>query len=206
MRVRVKICGITRLEDALAAARLGAHAVGFVFHPPSPRYIEPASAAAIVKKLPAFLTTVGVFVDLDQETVRCTAALSGVDVVQLHGSESPEYCQGLGLKWIKSFRIGSPEDLKLLAPYGADRDFLLDSSIEGLPGGTGRTFNWEWAAGAGRYGRIILAGGLTPENVARAVALVNPVGVDVSSMVEKAPGIKDVDKMAAFINAVRNID
>jgi len=206
LRVRVKICGITRLEDALAAARLGAHAVGFVFHPPSPRYIEPASAAAIVKKLPAFLTTVGVFVDLDQETVRCTAALSGVDVVQLHGSESPEYCQGLGLKWIKSFRIGSPEDLKLLAPYGADRDFLLDSSIEGLPGGTGRTFNWEWAAGAGRYGRIILAGGLTPENVARAVALVNPVGVDVSSMVEKAPGIKDVDKMAAFINAVRNID
>ncbi len=122
------------------------------------------------------------------------------------GSESPEYCLSLGLKWIKAISLKGPNDLDLLASYGPDRDFLLDSHVEGSHGGTGRAFNWEWAAEAGKYGRIILAGGLTAENVVEAVRLVNPVGVDVSSGVEKAPGIKDHCKMAAFVQAVRRIE
>lgn len=206
MRLKIKICGITRVEDALEAASLGADAVGFVFHPPSPRYIEPEAAAEIVEKLPALITVVGVFVDLPREKVREIAARAGLQVIQLSGSESPEYCLSLGLKWIKAIRLKEPEDWSLFASYGKDRDFLLDSRVEGSHGGTGRTFNWEWAAGAGKYGRIILAGGLTAENVAQAVRLVNPVGVDVSSGVEKAPGIKDHRKMAAFVQAVRRIE
>ncbi|MEA1996138.1 MAG: phosphoribosylanthranilate isomerase, partial [Gemmatimonadota bacterium] len=162
MRVRIKICGITRLEDALEAARLGADALGFIFHRPSPRYLEPEKAAAIIENLPAFVTTVGVVVDLACEEVRRIADLSGVDRVQLSGSESPDCCRSLGLKWIKGIRVKGPEDLEALYSYGQGRCFLLDSFVKGAHGGTGKAFNWELAAGAGRFGRIILAGGLTP--------------------------------------------
>jgi phosphoribosylanthranilate isomerase len=204
VKIRIKICGITRAEDALKAAELGVDAIGFVFHLPSPRYIEPAAAAAIIDKLPGFLTTVGVFVDLEQEQVRRIASEAHLDRLQLCGSESPEYCSSLGLRWIKAFRLKTREDIKLLAPYGSGRDFLLDSYLEGVPGGTGETFNWEWAKEAGKYGRIILAGGLTPDNVARAIRAAMPAGVDVSSGVEKSPGVKDQAKMAAFVETVRN--
>ena len=204
MKVRIKVCGITRDEDALKAAELGADAVGFVFHRPSPRYIEPAAAAEITARLPGFVTTVGVFVDLEQEKLRRIAGEVHLDRVQLSGCESPEYCNSLGLRWIKGFRLKAREDLDLLAGYGSGRDFLLDSYVEGVPGGTGQRFNWEWAKEAGRFGRIILAGGLAPDNVARAIKTAAPAGVDVSSGIEKSPGIKDQAKMAAFIEAVRN--
>jgi phosphoribosylanthranilate isomerase len=204
VKIRIKVCGITRAEDALKATKLGADAVGFVFHRPSPRYIEPAAAAAIIDKLPGFVTTVGVFFDLEQEEVRRIASEAHLDRVQLCGSESPEYCSSLGLRWIKGFRLKTREDLELLASYGSGRDFLLDSYVSGVPGGTGERFNWEWAKEAGRYGRIILAGGLDPDNVAQAIRTAMPAGVDVSSGIEKSPGIKDQAKMAAFVEAVRN--
>lgn len=204
MKIRIKVCGITRAEDALKATDLGADAVGFVFHRPSPRYIEPAAAAAIIDKLPGFVTTVGVFVDLEQDEVRRIAGEAHLDRVQLCGSESPEYCSSLGLRWIKGFRLKTREDLELLASYGSGLDFLLDSYVTGVPGGTGQRFNWEWAKEAGRYGRIILAGGLDPDNVAQAIRTAMPAGVDVSSGIEKSPGIKDRAKMAAFVEAVRN--
>jgi phosphoribosylanthranilate isomerase len=206
MSTRIKICGITRLEDAIAAADLGVDALGFVFHPPSPRYIEPERAGEIIRRLPPFVTTVGVFVDREAVGVRETAALAGLDAAQLHGSETPEYCRGLGIRWIKGFRLRSAEDLARLAPYGPDADLLLDSYAKDLSGGTGHTFDWEWAVKAGQYGRIILAGGLSPENVAGAVRQVRPSGVDVSSRVETAPGIKDLARMAAFVQAVREAD
>jgi len=204
MKIRIKVCGITRTEDALKAAELGADAVGFVFHRPSPRYIEPATAAEITARLPGFVTTVGVFVDLEQEELRRIAGEAHLDRVQLSGCESPEYCSSLGLRWIKGFRLKAREDLDLIARYGRGRDFLLDSYVQGLPGGTGQTFNWEWAKEAGRYGRIILAGGLDPDNVAQAIRTAMPAGVDVSSGIEKSPGTKDQAKMAAFIKAVQN--
>ena len=204
MKVRIKVCGITRAEDALLAAELGADAVGFVFHRPSPRYIEPAAAAAITAGLPGYVTTVGVFVDLEQEQVRRIASEAHLDRVQLSGSEPPGYCSSLGLRWIKGFRLKTRDDLGLLARYGSGRDFLLDSYVEGVPGGTGQKFNWEWAREAGRHGRIILAGGLAADNVARAIETAMPAAVDVSSGVEKSPGIKDRAKMAAFIRAVLN--
>ena len=203
MSVRIKICGITRMEDALAASELGADALGFVFHPPSPRYIEPERAANIIAGLPSFITVVGVFADLPREEVRKIAAVAGLDRVQLSGEETPEYCRALGLRWIKAFRLAGREDLERIPAYGRGREFLLDSHVKGVPGGTGKKFDWQWAAEARRYGRVILAGGLDPDNVAQAIRTAAPFGVDVSSGVESAPGIKDRGLLAAFIRAAR---
>jgi phosphoribosylanthranilate isomerase len=202
--VRVKVCGITNLEDALLAAELGADALGFIFYPPSPRKIAPEEADAIIGQLPPFVSTVGVFVDEDADLVREAAARLGLDWVQLHGQESPEYCRTLGRRVIKGFRIQDENSLPGLAAYrGAAQALLLDTYKKGQTGGTGETFDWRLANEARPYGSIILAGGLTPYNVAQAIATAQPRAVDVASGVEVAPGKKDPEKLRKFFAAIR---
>lgn len=202
MDVRIKICGITNLEDALAAVDAGAHALGFMFYEASPRVLTPRAVAEIIRALPPFVAKVGVFVNPTREGVIQAIAGCGLDTLQFHGDETPEFCLGFGLKTIKAFRIRGAESLQALAAFPTDA-WLLDSFVAGQLGGTGAQFNWEWAAEAARTARrrIILAGGLTPENVARAVRQVRPYGVDVSSGVESKPGKKDPQKMKSFIAA-----
>jgi len=202
--VRIKICGITNLEDALLAADLGADALGFIFYPKSPRTVAPAAALAIIAQLPPLVTTVGVFVDEDAAAVRDLAARVGLDWVQLHGQESPEYCRSLGRRVIKGFRIRDQNSLSALAAYrGAAQALLLDTYKKGQIGGTGETFDWALAREARKFGPIILAGGLNPENVAQAIAAAQPQAVDVASGVEAAPGKKDPEKLERFFAAVR---
>jgi phosphoribosylanthranilate isomerase len=197
--VQVKICGITNVEDALAAVEAGADALGFVFYPPSPRYVTPERAREIIDKLPPFVTTVGLFVDVPVETVNAIAARCGLDRLQLHGHESPVFCAMAARPVIKAFRIKSADSLMPLPDYKVSA-YLLDAYVEGaLPGGTGASFAWELAAQAKPYGPLILAGGLTPENVASAIRQVAPYGVDVSTGVERAPGRKDHGKVRTFI-------
>lgn len=202
MSPRIKICGITNLEDALNAAELGADAVGFVFYPKSPRNINPRTAGLISRELPPFVATIGVFVDEAPERVREIAAEASLGAVQLHGDESPEYCSNLGLRVIKAVRVRSQADIARLRSYNASA-FLLDAYREGVPGGTGETFDWDLAIEAKDMGRLILSGGLNPANAAEAVRKVAPYGVDASSGVEERPGKKDIKKMKAFIEEVR---
>src|SRR5262245_42848090 len=200
-RVRVKICGITRVEDALAAVEAGADALGFMFYHLSPRFVSAAAAATIIRALPPFVAKVGVFVDAPEDVVRRAIEDCGLDTLQFHGQEPPEFCRRFTLKVIKAFRIRDAASLAATRDYGTET-WLLDSYVAGQPGGTGETFNWEIAAQAVQSGgRVVLAGGLTPENVAAAVRQVRPFGVDVSSGVESAPGIKDAAKVQAFIRA-----
>jgi phosphoribosylanthranilate isomerase len=197
--VQVKICGITRLEDAQAAVDAGADALGFVFYPPSPRYVTPEQAEQIIRTLPPFVTTVGLFVDVALDHVNGMAACCGLDRIQLHGCETPEFCRQLTRPVIKAIRIKDAESLTHVPDYQVSA-YLLDAYVEGaLPGGTGASFSWELAARAMPYGPVILAGGLTPENVEVAIARIRPYGVDVSSGVERAPGIKDHRKVREFI-------
>jgi phosphoribosylanthranilate isomerase len=197
--VRIKICGITNKEDALAAAHLGADALGFVFAP-SPRKISAESAREIIKVLPPFVKTVGVFVDEDPERVSSVAARCGLDILQLHGSESVEYCSSFDSRVIKAVRLQSRDELKNLSKYANVVDaLLLDTYVPNKLGGTGIPFDWKLAVEAGRYGRIILAGGLNPENVAAAISMVKPYAVDASSGLEKSPGVKDHEKMTQFM-------
>ena len=161
--IRIKICGITNLEDALLAAELGADALGFIFYPKSPRYVAPEAAREIIAQLPPFVVSVGVFVDEEAAVVRDLAAQVGLDWIQVHGQESPEYCRSLGRRVIKGFRIKDESSLKDLEPYrGAVQAFLLDTYKKGQVGGTGEVFDWQLAREAKKYGQIILAGGLTP--------------------------------------------
>jgi phosphoribosylanthranilate isomerase len=202
--VRIKICGITNLEDALLAADLGADALGFIFYPQSPRQVAPESARAIIAQLPPLVTTVGVFVDEDAAAVRDLAVRVGLDWVQLHGRESSDYCRSLGRRVIKGFRVQDQHSLLALAAYrGAAQALLLDTYKKGQIGGTGATFNWALAREARKYGPIILAGGLTPDNVVQAIAAARPQAVDVASGVEAAPGKKDPEKLKRFFTAVR---
>jgi phosphoribosylanthranilate isomerase len=200
--VRVKICGITRLEDALAAAELGADALGFNLWPGSRRHLRPEAAREIASRLPPFVTAVGVFVNQGPAEVLRLAAAAGVAALQLHGDEAPGDCEGLGLPVIKSFRVAGPADLAAVSAYRAAAAVLLDSRSEGF-GGSGRAFDWELARQARGPKPLILAGGLTPENVAEAVRAVRPWAVDVASGVESSPGIKDRERMARFIRAAR---
>ena len=197
MTVRVKICGVTRLEDALRAARLGADALGFNLWPGSRRYVAPAAARAIVDRLPPFVTAVGVFVNQPPTEVLAAAAESGVAVVQLHGDEPPEDCNGYPIPAIKAVRVAGPESLAALERYRV-RAFLLDAPSPGF-GGSGLTFDWALAGELARRATVVLAGGLTPDNVAEAVRAVRPWAVDVASGVESAPGVKDPDLLARFI-------
>lgn len=201
--VRVKICGITNLEDALLAAALGADALGFIFYPPSPRSVEPEAAKNIIAQLPPLVTTVGVFVDEDAATVKKLAARVGLDWLQLHGRETPEYCRNLERRIIKAFRIRDEDSLTGLGAYqGVVQALLLDTYKKGQVGGTGETFNWDLAKKAKPYGSIILAGGLTSGNVAQAIMAAQPQAVDVASGVEAAPGKKDPEKLRAFFKKV----
>ncbi|MBM4301354.1 MAG: phosphoribosylanthranilate isomerase [Deltaproteobacteria bacterium] len=201
--VRIKICGITNLEDALLAAELGADALGFIFYPKSPRKVAPETAREIIARLPPFVASVGVFVDEEAAVVQELAASLGLDWVQLHGQESPDYCLSLGRRVIKGFRIKDGTSLKDLALYrGAVQAFLLDTYKPGQVGGTGESFDWHLALEAKPYGRIILAGGLNAENVAQAIATALPAAVDAASGTEAAPGKKDPDKLRAFFKAV----
>jgi phosphoribosylanthranilate isomerase len=200
--VRIKICGITNLEDALLAAALGADALGFIFYPKSPRAVAPETARAIIKQLPPFVSTVGVFVDEEAAKVRDLAAQVGLDWLQLQGKESPEYCRSLSRRVIKGLRIKDQSSLADLAAYrDAAQALLLDTYKKGLPGGTGESFDWQLAREARQFGPIILSGGLTPDNVAEAIATAEPQAVDVASGVEAAPGQKDPAKLRAFFKA-----
>jgi phosphoribosylanthranilate isomerase len=203
-RVRVKICGITSAEDALAAVEAGADALGFMFYPQSSRYVSVEQAIQIIANLPPFITKTGVFVDASRRTIDEAIISCHLDAVQLHGSESPEMCADFSRPVVKAFRMAGEESLSLLPAYKTSA-WLLDSYVAGQLGGTGAKFNWELAVSAGRLGRpIILAGGLTPENVAVAVQHTRPFAVDVSSGVEFSPGRKDREKMDAFIRAAHS--
>lgn len=200
---RVKICGVTRLEDALEAVRLGADALGFNFWPRSRRYLPPAAARAIVRALPPLVTAVGVLVDPSREEALAAAEASGVQVLQLHGDEPAALCAALPLPVLKGIRVRDEGSLALLDRYaGAVAGFLLDADSAGY-GGSGQAFDWALAARAAAARPIVLAGGLTPANVAAAVRAVGPWAVDVASGVESAPGVKDHDLMSRFIRAAK---
>lgn len=202
MSVRVKICGITRLDDALYACEQGADALGFNFWPGSRRFVAPEAAAEIVARLPPFVTPVGLFVNQPPTEVLHAAALARVQCVQLHGDEEPRDCAGHVLPVIKAFRVGKPEDLAPIPRYGTVAAVLLDAPSEGY-GGSGATFDWEVARGALGGKPLVLAGGLTPENVAAAIHALRPWAVDVASGVESSPGVKDPEKVARFIRAAK---
>lgn len=204
-RLFVKVCGITSVEDGVAAAEAGADAVGFVFWPRSPRRVDPATARRIGEALPPSVVRVGVFVDAPAEEIARVAEDAGLDVVQLHGMESPEDLAALPRRAWKALRVGpgfAPAEVARYAQRAAA--ILLDTRVEGAPGGTGRTFEWRLAREAReRAGFLILAGGLTAENVAQAIAAAAPDGVDVSSGVESSPGRKDAARLRAFLDAAR---
>jgi len=203
--VKVKVCGITNLEDALLAAEAGADALGFNFYLRSPRYIAPEEARRIIKVLPQAIFCVGVFVNEERpETVARMAAVSGVGAVQLHGDESPEYCAALvERRVIKALRVGKDFVPEGAAQYRVE-SVLLDAFSASARGGTGETFDWTLARKTREVvAQLYLAGGLTPENVAGAIAAVAPYAVDVCSGVEFAPGRKDMSRVRAFISAVR---
>jgi len=203
MNVKVKICGITSAEDALTAVDAGADALGFMFYASSPRCVTRETATRIIQQLPPFVAKVGVFVNPSVEEVRQAIADCSLDTLQFHGEETPEFCRQFGLKALKAFRVQGPETLEALPTYSS-MAWLLDSFVAGTRGGTGNTFNWDIAARAVEMGgRVILAGGLTPENVADAVRKVRPYGLDGSSGVESAPGKQDAVKARAFIAAAK---
>ena len=204
MRTRIKICGITSVEDALAAALLGADAIGLVFYPPSPRYVQVEQAAEIAAALPPFVTTVALFVNADEQTIADVVSRVRIDLIQFHGNECKDYCGLHQRPYIKAVRMSDDVDLdKQLNDFSQARGLLLDTYKAGVPGGTGEQFNWDRVP-AHVADKIILAGGLTPENVKDAVAQVHPYAVDVSGGVESVPGKKDTEKMARFIEAVRS--
>ncbi len=202
--IKIKICGITNVDDALYACELGADALGFNFYKKSPRYIEPAKAAEIIVQLPPFIMPVGIFVNEREGKIRDIQFTTGIKLLQLHGDESSEFCDrfGFGSRVIKAFQVKDRESLKAMAHYHVGA-FLLDSYKEGVRGGTGVAFDWHLAVVAKTFGRIILAGGLTPDNVAEAIKLVQPYAVDVTGGVEKEQGIKDHGKMKKFITEAR---
>ena len=193
------MCGITNIEDALAAQALGADAIGLVFAKSS-RRVEKERARKIVHALPPFVHLVGVFVDEEKGVVEEIADFCRLTVLQFHGAESPEYCAGFARPVIKAFRISQREDIERMEPYqGKVSAFLLDTYHPVLAGGTGQTFDWAMAKEAVKIGPIILAGGLNPDNVEAAIRAVRPYAVDVSSGVEMSPGKKDHDKIRLFI-------
>lgn len=197
----IKICGITNREDALFAANLGVDALGFIFAP-SPRQVTTKQAREIIDSLPPFINKVGVFLNHSREVVAQMALYCGLDTIQLHGEESPEDCQHFGTKVIKAFRVKDQDSFRDLPLYQVSA-FLLDTYLPGQPGGTGKTFDWELAKAAKKYGPIILAGGLNPENIREAIRKVKPYGVDISSGVEERPGKKDWQKLAKLVEEIR---
>lgn len=200
--VRSKICGITRIEDALAAVEAGADAIGFVFYPPSPRAVTVKQARAIIAALPPFVSTVGLFVNASRCELNETLDAVPLDLLQFHGDETPEQCDGYHRPFIKALRVQAGDDIAAACRvYRQASGILLDAYVAGVPGGTGESFDWALIP-QGLEKPIILAGGLTSANVAQAIAQVRPYAVDVSGGVEKSKGIKDHDKIRAFMSAV----
>ncbi|MEQ6330743.1 phosphoribosylanthranilate isomerase [Ectopseudomonas chengduensis] len=202
--VRSKICGITRIEDALAAVEAGADAIGLVFYGKSPRAVSIEQAAAILQALPPFVTSVGLFVDMPRDELQQLLQRLPLDLLQFHGDESPADCEGHGRPYIKALRVRPGEDVAAaMAPYAGAQGILLDTFVEGVPGGTGASFDWSLVPEDAAK-PIILAGGLDADNVATAIRQVRPHAVDVSGGVEASKGIKDAGKIRAFVRAVRD--
>ncbi len=206
MTTRIKICGITRLEDGLAAVRYGAHALGFVFYAKSPRHVTPEMAASIMAELPPFVTTTALFVDASAEFVEQVVAHTRVDLLQFHGNESAAFCGAFNRPYIKALRMKPELDIgAAMQEYSGARGILLDAYRAGVPGGTGEAFDWARIPEALRP-KIILAGGLNPETIRSAIEQVGPFAVDVSGGVEAAKGIKDHNKLKQFIEEVARAD
>ena len=201
-QVKVKICGMTNLNDVKVAVDGGVDAVGFIFYKKSPRSVTMQTVREIVLELPPFVDSVGVFVDETAEQINKIADRCNLDRVQLHGDESPAFCKKIRRRVIKAIRVKDIQSLKKLSDYPVS-SFLLDTFSEDQYGGTGKVFDWNLAFPAKRYGPIILAGGLTPNNVRQAIQRIRPYGVDVCSGVESQPGIKDHKKMKAFLKNVK---
>ena len=201
----VKICGITNLDDALAAVAAGADALGFNFYKPSPRYITPQHAREIIEQIPELLT-VGVFVNEEPDKVRAIAKEAGLRALQLHGDETPEYCRALaGYYVIKTFAVSDTFDIQAAREYKVEA-IMLDTKHNKLRGGTGQVFDWSVAQQAGKtIPKLFLAGGLSPENVENAVEIVSPFAVDACSALEDTPGKKNPERMRVFVNAVRGV-
>lgn len=200
--MNVKVCGLTRLEDARLACELGAWAVGFIFFPKSPRFILPEEAAEIIRALPPEVLKVGVFVNAPFGEVSDAIQASGITALQLHGNESPEFCESFNLPVIKAFRPKKDADIDAMGAYSGCHALLVDAAVEGFWGGTGRLSEWTLASAATRHGRLILSGGLNPENVKEAILSVNPFAIDVSSGLEESPGRKNSQRMRMFFERV----
>lgn len=204
-RARVKICGITRIQDAINAIEAGADSLGFVFYPPSPRNIQIKDAAEILAALPPFVTSTALFVNADAALIRQVIEQTAIDLLQFHGEESADFCRQFGRPYIKSVSMQATTDLtKIASQYDTARALLLDTYKPGVPGGTGEQFNWSWVPKDFKK-PLILAGGLNAENVATAIKQTGVYAVDVSGGVEQSKGIKSQDKMNAFIKACYQI-
>lgn len=203
---RIKICGITRVEDAQAAVGAGADAIGLVFYARSPRAVTAEQAAAIVAVVPPFVTVVALFVDEPAQNIARILESVPIDLLQFHGDETPEFCQQFNRPWLKAVRVKPGTDLAAhCEPFSSARALLLDSWVEGVPGGTGKTFDWRLASKKLPL-PVVLAGGLDEHNVGDAIASLKPAAVDVSGGVEQSPGIKDAASIVRFIAAVRAAD
>ncbi len=206
MSMKIKICGITNLDDATVAIDAGADALGFVFYAKSPRYIEPAVARRIIAQLPPFVLAIGVFVNHDPNTIRAIVDECGLAFAQLHGDEAPAFCESLGRPVLRALRLRDHGSLLAFAEYKGRmgiRGFVIDAFSSEAYGGTGQTVDWSLAREVAKTVPILLAGGLTPNNVQEAIQQVQPYGVDVNSGVEVRPGKKDHNKIRAFTQAVR---
>lgn len=204
MRTRVKICGITRIEDALEAVKQGADAIGLVFYTQSPRYVTPEQAAAIASKIPAFVSIVGLFVDADAAEIKQVLSKVRLDLLQFHGDEPPAQCRQFSIPYMKAVRVKTDTNLvQYAAEYADAKALLLDAFAEGVPGGTGQVFDWTLIP-QNLALPVVLAGGLNAENVGQAISHVKPYAVDVSGGVEVSKGIKDAAKIAAFMQGVSN--
>ena len=202
--VKVKICGITNLEDAQTAVDYGAEVLGFIFYPKSPRRVTVRTVKEITRALPPFVLTVGVFVNETVETIRKTVQQCGLSLVQLHGDESPEFCDRLDFRAIKAIRVSGPEDLKRIQDYKV-QGVLLDSYHPDFYGGTGDPIDWKVLQSLSIDKPVLLSGGLTPENIRQAIQTVSPYGVDVCSGVEEKPGKKSPEKIKLFIKNAKEI-
>jgi len=200
--MKVKICGITNIDDALYAAELGVDALGFIFVKSSMRYIAPKAARKIIQELPPFIIPVGVFVDMPQEGIIELIEQTRIKCVQLHGNETPKQLAGFSVPAIKSFRVKNDFDVQQLRRFSASA-FLLDTYVDGALGGTGKTFDWSIAIKVKSFGRIILSGGLNPENIIEAAQKVKPYAVDVNSGVEESPGKKDRTKLKLLFERLK---
>ena len=205
--MRVKYCGITNKDDALNAVSLGVDAIGFIFYEESRRCITIEKAQEIIYFLPPFVTTVGIFVNADYKVVNTVASRCHLDMVQLHGDESPDYCMKLNSRLLKAFRVNLMSDIEQISQYqGLVSGILLDSKIESAYGGTGKVFDWGIALAAKNYDiPLILSGGLCLDNIEKAIEIVNPDGVDISSGIEVSPGVKDYNKMKQLISKIKKI-